>query len=102
MSKYNYCEVCGHVGARSSCAVCHGRIHARCGRREQGRLVCGYCTVRHVKRSVSMPKANVKKQPKPVIDWCSCIQWRSYHKGLDNYRKMNFCIFCGKKLNKGG
>lgn len=49
-----------------------------------------------------MPKANVKKQPKPVIDWCSCIQWRSYHKGLDNYRKMNFCIFCGKKLNKGG
>lgn len=47
-----------------------------------------------------MPKVSAKKQSKPVIDWCPCIQWRSYHKGLDNYHKMNFCIFCGKKLNK--
>lgn len=41
----NVCCNCGGNGARAYCPECHARFHARCGRREKGKLVCGRCTV---------------------------------------------------------
>ena len=33
--------------------------------------------------------------------WCSCDDWKTAWRQLKNFDKMNFCIFCGKKLKKG-
>jgi len=43
-----------------------------------------------------------KKKPVPVsvLDWCSCSEWKEHQWRLTNHEKMNFCVFCGKKLEK--
>lgn len=38
--------------------------------------------------------------PIPVEKWCSCTQWWRDQWMLTNHDKMNFCVFCGKKLVK--
>jgi len=52
------------------------------------------------KRKAKEMKKAREQHPKPVTEWCRCAQWRKCYDQLQNYQKMNFCIFCGKKLNK--
>jgi hypothetical protein len=33
--------------------------------------------------------------------WCGCFGWKSGWRSLANLDNMNFCAFCGKKLEKG-
>jgi hypothetical protein len=47
---------------------------------------------------MAKPKKELVKIP--VANWCTCENWRDGHWQLANLDKMNFCIFCGKKLVK--
>ena len=38
----------------------------------------------------------------PEDKWCKCPAWRDHWDTLQNLDRMNFCVFCGKELNKGG
>ena len=38
---------------------------------------------------------------KSIEDWCACNKWQSgAWRVLMNFAKMNFCPFCGNKLEK--
>jgi hypothetical protein len=36
----------------------------------------------------------------PVEEWCSCSEWHENQWMLSNHPLMNYCVFCGKKLEK--
>ena len=36
----------------------------------------------------------------PVEHWCICHEWKMHQWSLANHDLMNFCVFCGKKLEK--
>jgi hypothetical protein len=46
--------------------------------------------------------AEAEARQKPIREWCDCAKWRTHDVGGEfiNYHRMNFCIFCGKKLVK--
>ena len=57
------------------------------------------------KKAMDKRMKKVLAKIKPLVPenlWCQCRIWREQWDTLANFDQMNFCIYCGKKLNKGG